>query len=133
MSKVNRKPSILVVEDDPGFGIYLQELLNAEGYTCHLAPNRRHGQHLFEQRGPDLVIVDLVLNMDIQLRPDGIELIQTLRQADAELPIVAMNGCWQAPCHCAESAIKSGASAVLAKPFPLDALFEAVEQLLSDA
>lgn len=128
-----RKPNILLVEDDPDFGIYLQELLDSEGYACHLAPNRRHGLHLFEQCDPDLAIVDLVLYTEIQPRMDGIELILTLRQADATLPIVAMDGCWLAPCDCAKTAIESGANSVLAKPFPLDTLLDTLAQYLDEA
>lgn len=53
--------SILVIEDEESFRDALQFMLSREGFEVSLAPNGAEGMKLFEEKQPDLVLLDLML------------------------------------------------------------------------
>ena len=126
MSRAVRKPTILVVEDDPQFGPYLKELLEGEGYLCLLAANGDIGLRLYREHHPDLVITDLVMP-----NREGIELIQDLRGIEPGQPIIAISGGWRLSGTYLGFAAKLGADAVLGKPFTPDELLSTIKGLLA--
>ena len=53
--------SILVIEDEESFRDALQFMLSREGFEVSLAPNGAEGMKLFDEKQPDLVLLDLML------------------------------------------------------------------------
>jgi len=53
--------SILVIEDEESFRDALQYMLSREGFEVSLAPNGAEGMKLFDEKQPDLVLLDLML------------------------------------------------------------------------
>src|ERR1039458_6514114 len=74
--------NILVVDDELDIREGLELLLTSEGYAVDLAQNGTEGLHRMENRGYDLVLLDLMM-------PDlsGMEVLQEVRKRDRETPI----------------------------------------------
>ncbi|MFO0147573.1 MAG: response regulator, partial [Microcystis sp.] len=66
---------IVIIEDEIEIAHLIQQTLERESFTCHLAYNGRVGLELFYQKQPDLVILDLMLP-----ELDGLELCARIRQ-----------------------------------------------------
>jgi DNA-binding response OmpR family regulator len=54
-------PSLLVVEDDQAVGAYLADNLAADGFGVASARGAAEALRAIEVRGPDLVLLDLML------------------------------------------------------------------------
>ena len=66
---------ILIVEDEPKTGAYLQQGLRESGYVADLAINGRDGLHLALEEDYDLVILDVMLPL-----MDGWTVLRRLRE-----------------------------------------------------
>src|ERR1017187_2262881 len=74
--------NVLVIDDEVDIREGLELLLLTEGYAVDLAQNGTEGIHRMENRGYDLVLLDLMM-------PDlsGMEVLQEVRERDRETPI----------------------------------------------
>jgi DNA-binding response OmpR family regulator len=52
---------IVIIEDEIEIAHLIEQTLERESFTCHLAYNGRVGLELFYQKQPDLVILDLMV------------------------------------------------------------------------
>jgi DNA-binding response OmpR family regulator len=77
---------ILVADDDKNTRRLFQALLEAENYTVHTACTGRQALDVIYQTHIDLAVVDLMMP-DM----DGYELIESLRQAGNNLPILMIS------------------------------------------
>jgi len=66
---------ILIVEDEPKTGAYLQQGLNESGYVTDLAKNGRDGLHLALEEDYELVVLDVMLPLI-----DGWTVLRRLRE-----------------------------------------------------
>jgi len=66
---------ILIVEDEPKTGAYLQQGLNESGYVTDLATNGRDGLHLALEEDYELVVLDVMLPII-----DGWTVLKRLRE-----------------------------------------------------
>ena len=66
---------ILIVEDEPKTGAYLQQGLNESGYISDLATNGRDGLHLALEEDYELVVLDVMLPL-----MDGWTVLRRLRE-----------------------------------------------------
>ena len=113
---------ILIIEDDPAFLGYLQELLEREGFEIFTAVNGQEGLDKLHQLKPQMLITDLLMP-----EKDGVRLITEVREDFAELPIIAMSGGKSvfSPAFL-EAAESLGATYALHKPFDEDHLIEII-------
>ncbi len=119
MSKAN----LLVVDDEPAARNGLVELLTTEGYTVETAGDGFKALGRVAAFAPDLVLTDF--NMPGM---DGIELLEKLKEHDAELPVVLMTA--YGAVDTAVTAMKKGAADYLQKPLNLDELLIVIERAL---
>jgi DNA-binding response OmpR family regulator len=113
--------SILVVDDDPGITLTIQDILSMEGMEVRVAHDGEEGLRSVEQEPPDLILLDLWMP-----RMDGPEMARTLDRQGIQIPILVM------------SAIQAGdriaadinASGFIPKPFDIERLVGEVERLL---
>ena len=115
--------TVLHVEDDPGVSQFVQKALRT--FTIESAPNGLVALKAL-QTGSDrfrLVILDLVLPV-----MNGLEVYAALRQRPetATLPVLVTTGSFVTPNEFAGDALVT----VLRKPFHVDQLRNAVDQLL---
>jgi DNA-binding response OmpR family regulator len=118
--------SILMVDDDAEHRTMMGLMLSAEGYLVQHAKDGQHAVVLHRNKPFDLVIAELV-----QEDRNGFQTLMDLRRHSAQVKIIAtarMN--WIPDEHCLRMAGHLGAHSVLSKPFPPEALLNAVRTAL---
>jgi DNA-binding response OmpR family regulator len=117
-----REPLILVVDDDPQMRQVIRATLEEEGLAVETAADARQALALAARCRPRLVVLDMGLPL-----LDGAGLARELRAIHGEsLPLMVIS----ADGNVVEKARKVGARTHLAKPFELNALIAAVQQVL---
>jgi DNA-binding NtrC family response regulator len=114
---------LLVVDDEPSILTTLQKALSLEGYSVDVAGGVRVADEKLKKRSYDLCLFDVMLPDG-----DGLELLQRLRAAKNEVPVIMMSG--HATIDTAVRATRLGALNFLEKPINTDALLIAVETAL---
>ena len=119
---------VLVVDEDNAVRSAAHDLLERYGCEVETAPDGGEAMSMVRNSGYDAIIADIRL-------PDmtGYDFMQKLGQLiDAEpLPLILMTGFGYDPGHSLVKARQAGLKAVLYKPFRLDQLLSAVEQLVT--
>ncbi len=125
---MDKPKRILVIDDEPTALDLLRRILELNGYEVQLAANGLEGVELFRKSPCDLVITDMVMP-----KKDGLQTILDLRDDYPDLPVIAISG--------GGTISKERYLAVagyldkvitIAKPFTIEAIVEAVQQLLED-
>ena len=125
---MQKSQRILIIDDEPSALDLLRRSFEGEGYEVLLASNGVEGVGLFRQNPCDLVITDIVMP-----GKDGLQTILDLREDFPDLPFVAISG---------GGAISKeryltvagylDRVVTLAKPFTVDEIVDAVENLLAE-
>ena len=110
--ETDKKPAILVVEDEAKMRRLLELQLGEEGFAVHSAADAETGLQLLVREKPDLVVTDLRLP-----GMGGLEFLQAVKRANASLPVVVMTA--YGTVESAVEAMKVGASDYVTKPFSL--------------
>lgn len=113
---------VLVVDDEIGVRESLRMLLKGEFDVAAVADVDSALQSV-RDRGPDLIILDLVMP-----GRGGIDLLRELRGQGNRVPVVVLTA--SNTIDAAVGAMKEGASDFITKPFELDALQIKIRQLL---
>lgn len=119
-----RKPTILVIDDDQAINDLICELLEMEGYQVESAFNGVEAIQAFQPAKHDLAITDIAMPL-----MNGWELIAALRVRSPALPIILISG-YQTGEWNQSYLTKQGVSAVLNKPLNLDQLTSLVGKLI---
>lgn len=77
--------TILIVEDDAGIRVVVEDHLTSQGYHVVTADNGRRGLELAEELKPDLIILDVMLPL-----MDGFEICKRIREARITSPIMML-------------------------------------------
>jgi CheY-like chemotaxis protein len=113
---------VLVVDDDPDNRLFVCDLLAHRGYEALQAASGWEALEILQQRGVDLVLLDLVMPT-----MDGLETLHEIRRHDRDLPVIMMGMLTTAEL---ERRVRSeGAQAWLDKPVRQDALSVALLSL----
>ena len=119
---------MLVVDDDPDLLQSLRVLLEAYDYTVIMAANAAAAIAAVSELKPDVVLTDIYMP-----DADGFELINTLRQHNVTVPVIAMSGGGRVGGYDNLSiATHLGAAAVIDKPFSNTSLIDTIERVLAD-
>jgi two-component system, OmpR family, alkaline phosphatase synthesis response regulator PhoP len=121
-----RRPLILVVEDDPDLGEAIVTFLKDEGLDAKLARDGDQAMRLVDQLSPAAMILDLMMP-----RRDGFSVLRELR-ADgriASLPVIVVTAIFGLSERL--YATELGAADYVTKPFELDELIERVRNVLA--
>lgn len=117
---------ILVIEDDDQVRQLLHERLTKAGYDVALASDGEEGIQLFREQPADVVITDIFMP-----RKDGVEAIRELRHDFPDAKIIAMTGVRGRFSRLPAAGVL-GAVRTFVKPFSLDEMAVAVQQILGD-
>ena len=74
---------VLIVEDEIGVRLSLEEVLKREGYEVFSAENGEIGIKLFNEIKPDLIILDMLMPV-----LDGLEVCKAIRKTDQLTPVI---------------------------------------------
>jgi two-component system copper resistance phosphate regulon response regulator CusR len=114
---------ILIVEDEPKTGDYLQQGLREAAFTVELAINGVDGLHLATHGDHDLLILDVMLP-----GMNGWQLLRSLREQGRQVPVIFLTARDQI-----EDRVKGlelGADDYLVKPFSFAELLARVRTIL---
>jgi DNA-binding NtrC family response regulator len=114
---------LLVVDDEPSILTTLQKALSLEGYTVDVAGGVKVAEEKLKKRSYDLCLFDVTLPDG-----DGITLLQQVRAAKLDTPVLMMSG--HATIDAAVRATRLGALNFIEKPLNTDALLISVETAL---
>jgi two-component system response regulator HydG len=112
---------VLVVEDDMAFSKLLEGFLKRHGYEPEIHHRLKDGIKAFDSKAFDVLLLDYRL-------PDGtgMEMLQHIRQTDADFPVVIMTSFNDI--RTAVSAMRSGAIDYIVKPVNPDELLMTIKQ-----
>jgi DNA-binding NtrC family response regulator len=114
---------LLVVDDEPSILTTLQKALSLEGYAVDVAGGVKVAEEKLRKRSYDLCLFDVALPDG-----DGVEMLERMRAAKIDTPVVVMSG--HATIEAAVRATRVGALNFLEKPLNTDALLITVETAL---
>ena len=118
-----KKYKILLVEDDPNFGMILKDFLEIQGYTVVLAIDGVIGLNEFRKSDFDLCIFDVMMP-----RKDGFTLASEIKQIDKNQPIIFLTA--KSLKEDVLRGYKIGADDYLTKPFDTEVLLLKIKVVL---
>ena len=120
MSDEGRRPSVLLVEDDPSLGAILVKNLEARAYRVSRAETLAQALAAPDAEAPGVMLLDVNL-------PDGSgwDVLRALRANERTVPTVVLSAVQVSRLRLAEFRPE----ACLTKPFPLEALLATVARL----
>jgi len=114
---------ILLVEDEPGLALTVEDRLSAEGYRVEIARDGETGLGRAAAEPFDLVVLDVMLP-----KKSGFEVCRELREQRARVPVLMLTARGQIEDKVV--GLKLGADDYLVKPFHMSELVARVEALL---
>ncbi|MDR1166517.1 MAG: sigma 54-interacting transcriptional regulator [Deltaproteobacteria bacterium] len=118
---------ILIVDDEPNYQLVISEMLTAEGYAVLTAGSGEEAFKLFEAHPEmDLVLTDMTMP-----NGNGIELLEKVKEARPEVPVIMLTA--HGTVELAVKAMKQGAFDYLTKPYKNDELTRTVAKALEVA
>ncbi|WP_416828064.1 response regulator [Ectobacillus polymachus] len=115
---------ILIVDDQYGIRILLNEVFQKEGYQTFQAANGFQAIDIVVNDKPDLIILDMKIP-----GMDGIEILKRVKQIDKSIKVILMTAYGEL--DMIQEAKQLGALMHFAKPFDIDELRNAVRQQIS--
>lgn len=121
-----RRPTALIVDDEPSVLGFVSELLTREGFDTREAQDGRSATALLARGLIDLLVLDVHLS-----GRSGPEVLREAKRLRPGLPVVVITG--SGSIEGATEAVRGGASDYLAKPFGGGELVRAVRRALAEA
>ncbi len=118
LTGMERKPLVLVIEDEKDIARFIELELAAEGYATEVAFDGVTGLSKFREVNPDLVILDLMLPV-----LDGLEVARRIRKT-SNTPIIILTA--KDGIQDKVEGLDSGADDYLIKPFSIEELLARV-------
>ena len=119
----NNKKKILLVEDDPNFGIILRDFLKMNEYDVVLAKNGMEGFEKFKKFQFNLCILDVMMPYK-----DGFTLASEIKAISQDIPIIFLTA--KSMKEDVLKGYKVGADDYLKKPFDSDVLLLKIKAIL---
>jgi len=119
----NAEEDILVIDDDDGVRTFIVESLESLGYRVRAASNGVAGLAQIKNRIPNLLLVDFAM-----AGMTGVDVIKAVRKIEPTLPTILATG--YAEMETIERV--GGPIRVLRKPFQIDQLAGAIQELLEN-
>ena len=111
----DRRPSILIADDQADVLEALRLLIKAEGYLAEAVTAPAAALHAIEARDFDAVLMDLNYTRDTTSGQEGLELLERILELDAALPVIVMTA-WGSV-ELAVEAMRRGARDFIQKPW----------------
>ena len=120
---MEEKRRILLVEDDPNFGIVLRDYLGMNNFEVVLAKNGMEGFEKFKKQEYDVCILDVMMPYK-----DGFTLAREIRQQNQHIPIIFLTA--KTMKEDVLEGYKAGADDYLNKPFDSEVLLVKIKTIL---
>ena len=85
-----KNQNLLIIDDDPDVLESLRVILGDQGYNVNTASNKDDGLKLCSSQKPDLIILDIMMESDLE----GYDMLNDFRKDDsmANVPIIMYSG-----------------------------------------
>jgi DNA-binding NtrC family response regulator len=117
------RSTILVVDDEPYICELFRDMLEPGGAQVQVAHSGTEALALLEAREPDLVLLDVMIPA-----PDGLEVLQHIRDQELDIPVIIVTA--KESSTVTIEAMQRGAYDYVAKPFDPDDVMRVVERAL---
>ncbi|EIF15055.1 Spo0F [Bacillus sp. 5B6] len=114
---------ILIVDDQYGIRILLNEVFHKEGYQTFQAANGIQALDIVTKERPDLVLLDMKIP-----GMDGIEILKRMKMIDESIRVIIMTAYGEL--DMIKESKELGALTHFAKPFDIDEIRDAVKKYL---
>jgi two-component system, OmpR family, response regulator TrcR len=114
---------VLLVDDEPALTNLVKMALHYEGWTVEVAHNGREAVTKFDEVGPDVLVLDIMLP-DV----DGLQILQRIREADGYTPTLFLTA--RDSVTDRVTGLTAGADDYMTKPFNLEELVARLRGLL---
>ena len=116
---------LLVAEDEPKIGIYLQQGLNEAGFNVDRFTNGKEAlQHALSE-AYDLLILDVMMP-----EIDGLEALQNIKEKHPEIRVIMITG--NPSVENVQESIQGGASGFIVKPFNTAKVLDTLHKTLDN-
>lgn len=113
---------ILLIEDESKVARFIQQGLEAEGYSVDIADDGALGEKKAKGGSFDLILLDVLLP-----KKNGFEVLQSLRKAGLKTPVLMLTA--RGETHDIVQGLDLGADDYLAKPFAFSELLARIRSL----
>lgn len=120
---MQRKPRILIIDDEPLMRISISDALKGEGYAVAEAAAGNAGLNMLRENGADVIISDLRLP-DI----DGLEVLKGCKRISPESAVILVTA--HGSVNTAVEAMRHGAYDYITKPFDMEELLLMVRRII---
>lgn len=120
----SKNPKVLLVEDDPNFGMVLKDYLELNDYDVVLAQDGVIGLNEYKKSDYDICILDVMMP-----RKDGFTLAGEIKQIDKQQPLIFLTA--KSLKEDVLEGYKVGADDYLTKPFDSEVLLFKIKAILS--
>lgn len=120
----NEKPTLVVAEDDPTFGMLLKFRLEEDNFTVFVAKDGMEAVDLITEKKPDLIVCDIMMPF-----LSGLEIVERVRNTmNKNTPFIIISNAEQE--EMTLKAFELGANDFLSKPFSINELLARINHLL---
>lgn len=119
------KGKILIVDDQFGIRMLLQELFQREGYQTFQAADGKKALEIVTTHDPDIVLLDMKIP-----GMDGLEILKHIKANDPDCKVLVMTAYGEL--GMIQEAMDVGAIAYVAKPFDIMELRDQINRLLTE-
>ena len=115
---------ILIVDDQRGIRLLLNELFKKEGFITHMAANGIDALKIAKENTIDCVLLDMKIP-----GMDGLEILAHLKSDNPHLPVIMMTAYVEQ--HMIDTATELGVTKYFSKPFNIFEIRDEVKKILS--
>jgi two-component system, OmpR family, response regulator VicR len=119
----NKKPHLLLVEDDKNLGLILKDYLEAKGFQTDLGKDGEEGLQLFYANNYDICILDVMMP-----KKDGFALAEEIKAKSSHIPILFLTA--KSLKEDTIKGFKIGADDYVTKPFHMEELLLRIQAIL---
>ena len=120
---MNKRPKLLLAEDEPSLGMIVKESLETKGFEVVLCHDGKQALDAYYQIQPQLLVLDVMMP-----KKDGFTLAKEIRMQDSEIPIIFLTA--KSQTQDVVEGFSLGGNDYLKKPFSIEELIVRIENLL---
>lgn len=117
--------TILIVDDQTGIRLLLNEVFKKEGFQTLMAANGAQALKQAEENRPDIVLLDMKIP-----GMDGIEILKNLKKMRQDIKVIMMTAYGEL--DVIKESFVNGACCYYTKPFDVFEIRDAVKEMLTD-
>ena len=116
--------TLLIVDDQAGIRLLLNEVFSKEGFETTLAANGMEALQFVSEKIPDCILLDMRMP-----GLSGVEVLKRIKKQSADVPVIMMTAYGEI--ELTEEAFQHGAERYFTKPFNIYEVRDAVVEIVN--